>query len=130
MSDNLRNRNLRNRQKRINSLPNEVLAMILKKIKLKKRLPLRVLCARIKGVIEAIDAGQKSLFLSTFSKDILDYPRGFSSIRTLEQDRFLTHPNVEKDVITLKPIHFTDYFAGLMTRLFPNLQQLYFSLYV
>ena len=102
--------------------------MILKKIKFEKRLTLRVLCTRIKEVIEAIGAGQKSLIIATSEYEIALLER-FSTMLTLVQDRFLTHSICKEDMlICIEPKHFNPYFADLMNRLFPNVQQLFFSL--
>ena len=116
----------------IHSLPNEALAMILKKIKFEKRLTLRVLCTRIKEVIEGIGAGQKSLIITEYTcEHTLDFLERFSSMLTMEQDRYLTHSNWEENMfVSIAPKHFNPYFADLMNRLFPNVQQLFFSLYV
>ena len=119
---------------RINTLPNEALVMILKKIKLKKRLPLRVLCARMKELIENISAGQTSLIITINKPNIRDQKlyliKRFSDILILEQDHFLTHPNVEEGLLVIEPAHFKTYFADFITRLFPNMKQLIFDRYV
>src|SRR5699024_8789711 len=109
--------------------------MILKKIKLKKRLPLRTLCARIKEIIEAIGIGQKALIITRFdSKFELEVfhsiIRTYSAMLTLEYDHFLIEPNLEESLIVIKPKNFNRYFTDLITRLFPNVEQLFFSRYV
>src|SRR5699024_9349048 len=83
---------------RINTLPNEALIMILKKIELKKRIPLRILSARMKDLIENICVGQKSLIITTRMKKILSDPRRYASILGYEHDRFLTHHNWKETV--------------------------------
>ena len=102
--------------------------MIFKKIKLKKRLPFRVLCARIKDVIETIDAGQKSLIITNCKRKFFPtYFQSFSALLTLEHDRFLTHPDLKVGLIIIEPVHFDPYFADLITRLFPNVEQLFIT---
>ena len=85
----------------------------------------------MKEVIEAIGAGQKSLIITeyTWNEYSLAHFNRFSSMLTMEQDRFLTHSNLEENMfVSIKPKHFNPYFADLMNRLFPNVQQLFFSL--
>ena len=115
----------------INSLPNEALVMIIKKIKLNKRLPLRTLCSRIKELIETIGAGQKSLYITENTSDSIDIDRLLmSGLFTLQHDRFLTHPNFEEGQIVIAPKHLNRNFADLITRVFPNVEQLFYDMYV
>ena len=102
--------------------------MILKKIELKKRLRLRVLCSRIKEIIEAIGVGQKSLIITTTRKEnFLVTIEELSPILTLEHDHFLTDPNWDESAIVIKPQHFSRLFADLIHRLFPKVKQLFFA---
>ena len=53
-----------------------------------------------------------------------------SGLFTLEHDRFLTHPNFGEGQIVIAPKHLNRNFADLITRVFPNVEQLFYDVYV